>query len=545
MISGNPIKNSTYWKKIATHMKKAFRITLCLLLVPFCSSTLLAQRVDLIRAGAVRVEGGFVGGTTTADNTVKIFKGIPYAAPPVGDLRWKEPQPVKDWKGILPCKTYAASAMQGNPVPFGVYTEEFLIPKNGSISEDCLYLNVWTTARTRHEYRPVIVFIHGGGFVAGGSACPIYDGEALARKGIVFITINYRLGVFGFLSHPELTKESPHHASGNYGILDQIAALKWIRRNVDAFGGDPENITIAGQSAGAMSVNVLDASPVAQGLFTKMIAESGASIVPGHFGGSLPLDSAESLGLSFQKSLGASDLSALRSLPADSLLAAWKGGNAVIVDKYVLPESVSSIFAKGKQAIIPLLTGYNADDVMGETPTTLNGYKDYLDRRFAGDATKVLKLYPAVNDEQATKAARNVSRDMGFGVQNFAWSVFQSHYGQFKTYMYFFTRKVPESGPVNKYGAFHTGEVMYAYNSLDYLNRPVTDDDRELARIMSSYWANFAKAGDPNGKGLPVWPQFNEHKQEVMILDLKPEAKRHPYGDGLEYFFLRDMPQDQ
>lgn len=524
-------------------MKRAFRSTLCISLA-LLSYSVQGQRVDLLHAGAVRVEGGFVGGEMSADNSVMVFKGIPYAAPPVGELRWQEPQALKPWKGVRNARHFGPSAMQGKPVPFGVYTEEFLIPQDGLISEDCLYLNIWSAAKTRHEFRPVLVYIHGGGFMAGSGSVPIYDGVAMAKKGIIFITINYRLGPFGFFAHPTLSKESPHHSSGNYGIMDQIAALKWIRRNIDAFGGDPENITIAGQSAGSMSVNVLSVSPVAQGLFTKMIAESGASIIPGRFGGSLPLDSAEARGLAFQKSIGAADLDALRAMPADSLLAAYKGSSQVIVDHYILPEAVSTLFAKGRQSNLPLLTGFNADDISSATPNSLAEYKQQVQEQFGADAVKVLQWYPASNDEQARRAGKDLNRDRGFGIQNFSWAVLQSHYGQFKTWMYYFTRKVPENNGAHQYGAFHTGEVMYAYNTLPFLNRPLENEDRDLAKIMSSYWANFTKTGDPNAAGLPVWPAFDERKGQTMVLDVKPEGKRHPQFNGLAFFFERDMPQD-
>jgi para-nitrobenzyl esterase len=522
-------------------MKKWAVSLLSILMIP---CLLKAQRGEPIRVEAVRVQNGLIAGSLTADSSVMIFKGVPFAAPPVGALRWKEPQPLKNWKGVRHCDHFGPNAMQGKPVPFSVYTAEFLIPQDGAISEDCLYLNIWSAARTREERRPVIVFIHGGGYVAGSGSCPIYDGVAMAGKGVIFVTINYRLGLFGFYAHPALTRESAHHASGNYGILDQIAALQWVKRNIAAFGGDPDNVTIAGQSAGSMSVNILCASPLARGLFSKMIAESVAIVLPGslgRLGGVMSLDTAEEKGLQFQRSLGARDLTALRALPADSLMKAFKGGSNAIVDGYVLPESVPAIFSKGKQAVLPLLTGFNADDALGPAAGNLADYKEYVQHQFGTDADRVLALYPAETDSAARRSAKDLSRDMGLGFEHYAWATMQSQRGQQKTFLYFFTRQVPEYGGTHQYGAFHTGEVMYAYHTLSFLRRPLVAEDHALSETMSSYWVNFARTGDPNAYGLPAWPAFTRDKADVMIFDVQPEAKRHPFADGLEYFYHRGM----
>ncbi|MEP7319706.1 MAG: carboxylesterase family protein, partial [Panacibacter sp.] len=264
------------------------------------------------KTDTVKVTGGLISGTKSNEGDIRIFKGIPFAAPPVGDLRWKAPQPVKPWTGVKKCEAFGPSPMQNKPVPFSMWTEEFLIPKE-PISEDCLYLNVWTKAKSAKENKPVIVYIYGGGFSSGGSGCAIYDGEAMAKKGIVFVSINYRVGIFGFFAHPELTKESVSNASGNYGLMDQIAALQWVKKNIASFGGDPNNVTIAGQSAGSMSVNCLVASPQAKGLFQRAIAESGASFVSGPFRGSNTLQEAEAAGLKVAESLQASSIKDLRN----------------------------------------------------------------------------------------------------------------------------------------------------------------------------------------------------------------------------------------
>ena len=503
----------------------------------------LAQKAGPINIEGVSTENGLVSGLFSAGKNVMIFKGIPFAAAPLGPLRWKEPQPVENWNGVRKCETFGPNATQSKPVPFGVYTAEFLIPVGEPIEEDCLYLNIWTGAQSVNEKRPVIVYIHGGAFINGSGSVPIYDGEAMAQKGIVFVTINYRLGVFGFFAHPELTKESPYHASGNQGILDQVAALKWIKKNIAAFGGDPGNVTIAGQSAGAISVNILDASPLGRGLFEKMIAESGAGVVKGQFGGVMPLDSAEARGLQIAKSAGAASLQELRNMPAEKLLTLHKGIGTVIVDGYVLPESIPSIFAKGKQADLPLLTGFNGDDNFFPGPTTLTAYKEYLTKQYGDDADKIFQHYGASAGQEVKATANNLSRDAGFGVQNYGWARMQSERGKAKAYLYFFNRKVPEFGGTNKFGAFHTGEVMYAYDNLKFLNRPLEPVDLELAKLMSSYWVNFAKTGDPNGGSLPKWPDFNKEKGQAMIFDANSAALRHPFIEGLEFLYQRALKQ--
>src|SRR5215471_14518465 len=268
----------------------------------------------------IKVEGGYISGLANIDGDEHIFKGIPFAAPPVGELRWKAPQPVQPWSGVKVCDKFGPSPMQAKPVPFNVWTEEFLIPKE-PISEDCLYLNVWTAAKSSKEKRAVLVWIYGGGFVSGGSACPIYDGEAMAKKGIVFVSINYRVGIFGFFAHPELTKESGNNTSGNYGLMDQLAALKWVQNNIAAFGGDPNDVTIAGQSAGSMSVNCLVASPLAKNLFKRAIGESGASFTNGNSN----LQKAEDEGVKIAQSLNASSIADLRMKSPEDLMQKAQG----------------------------------------------------------------------------------------------------------------------------------------------------------------------------------------------------------------------------
>ena len=335
---------------------------------------------------AVQTGAGLVSGIV--QNGINIFKGIPFAAPPVGQLRWKAPQPVQSWTGVRNCDTFSASPMQGSPAPFSMWSEEFLIRKE-PISEDCLYLNVWTSSTSANKKLPVLVWVYGGGFVSGGSNVPIYDGEAMAKEGIVFVSINYRVGIFGFFAHPELTGEAPYHASGNYGILDQIAALKWVQKNIAAFGGDPHNVTIAGQAAGSMSVNVLVASPLAKGLFNKAIAESGASFLRNNSGNNL--QQAEEAGVKTATALHANSIETLRKLPASELMKA-QSQRSVIIDGYVLPQSVTAIFHGNKANKVDLLTGWNENEGLSGTIKNAADYTTQMQQQYGLNA-QTLKQY--------------------------------------------------------------------------------------------------------------------------------------------------------
>ncbi len=491
-------------------------------------------------AETIRVTGGLVSGTVSQSGDIQIFRGIPFAAPPVGDLRWKAPQPVKPWSGVRRCDAFSASPMQGSPAPFSMWSAEFLIPKE-PISEDCLYLNVWTGAPTAGQAkstttrRPVLVWIYGGGFNSGGSAVPIYDGEATARKGVVFVSINYRVGPFGFMAHPELTRESGKNASGNYGLMDQIAALQWVKQNIAQFGGDPANVTIAGQSAGSMSVNCLVASPLAKGLFNKAIAESGANFARPN----TPLTQAEENGLKTMQAMGASSLAELRAKPASEILQKARTGGPVI-DGYVLPETIASIFASGKQNDMTLLTGWNEDEGLMAGPVKkADDYRRQIKQQYGDNADALLEYYPAATDTQATTSQLRMSRDMIFGVQNYAWATSQSQQGK-PVYVYRFTRKLPATGEYAKYGAFHTGEVAYAYDNLRFIDhqlRPLNAADDKLAREMSAYWVNFVKTGNPNGNGLPQWPMYSTTGKQVMILGDKTQSQSLPDAASLEFLY--------
>lgn len=482
----------------------------------------------------VSVEGGQVAGTLTADGSIHVFKGIPFAAPPVGERRWKVPQPVQPWSGVRQCDAFGPSPVQGKPSPFGPWSAEFLIPKE-PISEDCLYLNVWSGAKAASERRPVLVWIYGGGFGSGGSGCAIYDGEATAKKGIVFVSINYRVGPFGFFAHPELTKESGHNASGNYGLMDQVAALQWVKKNIAAFGGDPNNVTVAGQSAGSMSVNCLVATPLAKNLFKKAIAESGAS-----FANPYPsLQQAEEMGVKMAQSLGATSLADLRAKPADEILKKAQG-RGPIIDGYVLPASIAAIFAEHKENNVALLTGWNEDEGMSMgKPKTAEEYRKQIQQQYGANAENILKYYPAETDADAARSQVRISRDMTFGAQNYTWANIASSAGK-PVYVYRFTRKLPATGEYAHYGAFHTGEVAYAYDNLRFIDRqlrPLEPADDALAHTISTYWANFIKTGNPNGKGLPQWPAYSVTDKKIMMLGVPAGAEPLPDGPALDALF--------
>ena len=426
---------------------------------------------------AVRTDAGVVVGTTRG--SVSAFLGIPYAAPPVGELRWRPPQPLPyrnaDWRA----DQFGSSCIQSQPRSRLPWTEEFMT--QGPIDEDCLYLNVWTNARNTSARLPVMVWIYGGAFTEGSSAIAVYDGTELAKKGVVVVTLNYRVGPLGFLAHPELSKESPRGSSGNYGLLDQIAALTWVQKNIAGFGGDPKQVTIFGQSAGAISVAELMRSPLAKGLFTRAIALSGPGLLGRNaLGAGAALRDREAAGSKFAEALGAPSLAALRALPASVFIPGTTPGGATIpsspvVDGWVLPAE-----SPGDQ--VPLIVGFVADDLGlgGTTP------------------------------EQKT-AARQRAR-----VSMHLWAAEQLKASK-RLYTYFFDRAIPWPAQP-EYGAFHSGELPYVFQTLGRLNRPWEPVDRTVADTVSSYFTNFAKKGDPNGPGLPSWPAYDPAAFTTMQL---------------------------
>lgn len=492
---------------------------------------LLASFILNAQTPVIKTNAGLVSGIQV--NGIQIFKGIPFAAPPVGELRWKAPQPVIPWKDVKVCNAFGASPIQTAPVPFMCWSEEYLIPKE-PISEDCLYLNIW--AKKSSTKKAVLVYIYGGGFVSGGAGCDIYDGTEMAKKDIVFVTINYRVGVFGFLAHPELSNESDTKTSGNYALLDMVAALKWVHDNISNFGGDPNKVTIAGQSAGAFAVNFLAASPLTKGLIRGAIAESGGSILPSSIRPAMHLQQMETVGLDFTKKLGCSNIKELRNKTANEILAAsGMGLVGPFEDGYVVPSSMYETYLRGQQNDIPTLLGWNLDDKMIGKPVAAKEFIENINKQYGANADKLLAQYPASNDAEAAVSQGDLSRDQTFGVQGYTWATLQSEHGKAPIYMYSFNRKLPASSPANDFGAFHTGEVPYAYNNLHTVkNRPFTKADFDLADQMSSYWVNFAKTGNPNGAGLVNWPAYEKQSKRVIQLDTKIEVVKLPTESKLE-----------
>jgi para-nitrobenzyl esterase len=493
-------------------------------------AVLVLAGMSMVAAAQVPTEAGSVEGSTSADGNVQIFKGIPYAAPPVGALRWKEPQPVGIWAGVRKATEFGARCMQGN-----VYGD--MVFRDAGPSEDCLYLNVWTPKTSPDAKLPVMVWIYGGGFQAGATSEPRQEGEHLAHKGVVVVSMNYRLGIFGFFSHPELTKESPHQASGNYGLLDQAAALRWVRKNIAAFGGDPENVTIFGESAGSFSVSALMASPVSKGLIHRAIGESGA-----FFGRTLPpkpLPESEQDGVKFAASMGAGSLEKLRAMSSQETLdAASKGKNAFHfgpnIDGYFFPENPAGIYAKGNEAHIALLAGWNHDEAnyhifFGTDPPTKENFAKKISQTFGDKATEVPKLFPAETDEQAKASADLLATADFIGYGTWKWIELQAKLDAAPVYRYEFDdappRAVSDPATMDPPRANHSAEIEFVFGMLDSKKLPWRPEDYQLSERMGSYWTNFAKTGNPNGPGLPQWPAYGaKDGYEVMHLAAKPEA---------------------
>ena len=472
----------------------------------------------------VKTESGQLTGIAGTSPEVRVYKGIPYAAPPVGNLRWRAPKPAAKWEGVRAADHFSSTCMQA-PYPAG---SPFRGTDADHTSEDCLYLNVWTAANSARERRPVMVWIHGGALTRGSGETSIYDGDNFAKKGVVLVTINYRLGVFGYFAHPELSKESDRNASGDYGFLDQVAALEWVHRNIEKFGGDPKRVTIFGESAGSWSINVLVASPLAKGLFQRAIGESGAE-----FARVESLAAAEKAGERFAQSVGASSLADLRAKPAAELLKAERGATPN-VDGYFLPTDVYTIFANGKQNDVPTLIGSNANEGTAFTPPSVKAasFEAQAKSRFGDRADEYLKIYPAKSDEQAHDSAADSMRDQTFGWEMRTWARMQTKTGKSKVYLYYFSKVPP--GPFGaRLGAYHSSEIAYAFGNL-----PPTlaqEDDRKLSGIMQSYWVNFASSGDPNGRGLPKWPYYQEKSDVAMGLGAKVETTTVPNKAGLDF----------
>ena len=519
-------------------------------------------------ADRVKTANGILESTDAPKDGVRSFKGIPFGQPPVGDLRWREPQPVKNWNGIRKANQFGPRCMQRTSPG-----ADYWFRSNG-MSEDCLYLNVWTPAKSGKEKLPVLVYIFGGGFQNGDGSEPRYDGENMARKGMVAVSINYRTNIFGFLVHPELTKESPHHAAGNYGLLDQVAALRWVQKNIAAFGGDPERVTIAGESAGSISVSALMASPLSTGLMAGAIGESGAMIssLPPQ-----PLADAEQNGVKFGAATGANTLAALRAMTAEQIQEAVAKPQGLrfrtALDGYFLPKPLTAIFESGEQARIPLLAGSNTQEqsarsVLGDGDPTPETLANAIKKLYGDKADGVLKAYAATTTDEVYEAATHLASARFISHSTWKWTELQMKTGGKPVYRYLYARPRPAylgmpdqptpaagvpgqgrggnaaagapSGPGAQQpsaprGASHSAEIQYAMGNLDLDQRYSWEPaDHEVSKVMQAYFVNFIKTGNPNGPRLPEWPTYRaDSNYQRMRIDVEsraePEAHRTRY----------------
>jgi para-nitrobenzyl esterase len=521
-------------------------------------------------ADRVKTANGIVESTAPAKEGVRSFKGLPFGQPPVGDLRWREPQPVKNWTGARNADKFGPSCMQ-RLSPGADYWF-----RGDGMSEDCLYLNVWTPAKSDRERLPVLVYIFGGGFQNGDGSEPRYDGESMARNGIVAVSVNYRTNIFGFFVHPDLTHESPHHASGNYGLLDQVAALRWVQKNIAAFGGDPKRVTIAGESAGSISVSALMASPLSRSLFAGAICESGAAIA------SLPprpLAEAEQNGVKFAAAAGAESLAALRAMTAQQLQEAAAKAPGVrfstAMDGYFLSSTLTEIALAGQQAKVPLLAGSNTEEQGARsvlsggdpTPETLaNAIKKF----YADKAEPVLKAYTATTVDEVFEAATHLASARFVSYGTWKWTELHMKTSGKPVYRYLYAKvrpaylgmpgqpppTAPAAGrgsdaagrggdearrgdarggqqPQAPRGASHSAEIQYAMGNLDLDRRYAWEPaDYEVSKTMQAYFVNFIKTGNPNGSGLPDWPAYRpDTNYQRLRIDVKTQAEPEAHRD--------------
>ncbi len=494
----------------------------------------------------VHVEQGLLAGSNGNSPDVRVYRGVPFAAPPVGDLRWKAPQPAAKWQGVRKAAEFSNACWQ-TPYPAAAAIYQAMLP---GLSEDCLYLNVWTPAKSAKDRLPVMVWIHGGGFTRGFGGTSSYNGEALARKGAIIVTINYRLGIFGFFAHPELTAESGHHASGNYALLDQIAALQWVQKNIAAFGGDPTRVTIFGESAGSWAVNALMASPLAKGLFQRAIGESGGLFSPmktlvdaekegEKLGKLLAPDSAAKKSEDSKEPAQQDTLKALRSMKPEELLKSAETDTArAIVDGWILPQDVATIFAQGRQNDVPLIVGYNADEGTTLAPQGANlkafMFVGGVHQRYGPQADALLKVYPAASDEEAVSSFYSAYRDQAFGWEMRTWARMATSTGHQPAYMYYFSRRAP--GPLSaKLRAFHALEIAYVFGTFVW-PFPWEDTDKKISDAMTSYWVNFAASGNPNGASLTKWPSYSAKDDQVLEFGDEIAVHSEVNKTGLDFF---------
>jgi len=533
-------------------------LALCLLLL---ISTCIKAQTNNYFPVQTKIENGTIEGNYDVKTGMQFYFGIPFAKPPIGDLRWKAPQAQANWTGVKQTKNFGPRPVQG--IVFGDMKS-----RSDGISEDCLYLNVWTQAKSKTKNLPVLVYFYGGGNVAGDASEPRYDGESMAKKGIVVVTVNYRLGIFGFFAHPELSAEAPYKASGNYGLLDQQFALKWVQKNIAAFGGDPKKVTIAGESAGSISVSYQMASPLSKDLIAGAIGESGAGINPTL--APVPLKEAEQTGLDFAKKAGYPTLAELRKLSTKELFEIYQDskrfGFPVVIDNYFLPATLPEIFAAKKQAMVPLLAGWNSAEIPGMAfmqgkPYSKEAFEERVKKEYPNNSDEVLKLYPADNDKDVELSATALSSDRFISYSTWKWLDLQINNSNQPVYRYMFSRVRPPlvdqtlasglaGGTVKKddnnamkmpqpVGAAHASEIEYCMGNL-YLVKDYawTDDDYKVSQTMEDYFANFIINGNPNGTGLPQWSAAKpgDNNPDVMVIDVTSNNVKAP--NDARYQFL-------
>jgi para-nitrobenzyl esterase len=507
------------------------------------SAALLGLLCASLASAAVTIETGQVEGT--AQDGMTVYLGIPFASPPVGDLRWRAPQPAAKWTGVKPANAFAP-ACTGGGSPSGIRTQATGrgrgptpapapapgrgrqgAPGAGS-SEDCLYLNVWTPAKAANERLPVMVWIYGGGFVGGSTAGALTTGERLASKGVIMVSIAYRVGPLGYLAHPGLSAESKDRVSGNYGVLDMIAGLQWVKRNIAAFGGDPQKVTIFGESAGGIAVSMLSASPLAKGLFRGAISESGGSFGPP----SLPalpgenmllMKDAERLGQEFATKAGAASVGDLRKLPAADVVAAAAGNQGItwpVIDGHVIPDDQYKMYEARRFNDTPILVGYNSDEGLSfGVPATPDAYRQATRQRYGPYADRLMAAYPT-DPDKVSKTARDLTRDAAFGWATWSWARLQDEHGKGKAYLYYFDQHpdYPADSPNAGRGSAHGSEIQYVFQ---HLPASATESDKAISETMAVYWTNFAKTGDPNGPGVPAWPAYDDRDPRSMYFSQK------------------------
>ncbi|RZK41044.1 MAG: carboxylesterase family protein [Pedobacter sp.] len=532
-----------------------------ILLLSFYNAS-LAQSSEPWSVTVASVAEGKLAGKTLKSG-IRVFRGIPYAAPPVGNLRWKLPQPVDEWDGIRPAIDFSARPVQKSGILYEFRSE--------TMDEDCLYLNIWTSAKSDKERLPVYVFIHGGSFIHGDGSQPAYDGESMAKEGVVYVSINYRLGVFGFMSHPELSKESPNGSSGNYGLLDQTAALKWIQKNINAFGGDPNRVTIGGESVGSQSISAHLVSPLSRGLFAGAIAQSGSLLDTRPL--TLSLKESEEMGLALARSAKVGSLADLRELSAEHLLKIASKNNPrrfkPVVDGYFLDDFPLNDFTSGNQAKVPLLVGWNADEVPSAAlfrfrKATPKNLKKAVERLYGTDAEELLKYYSIKNKKQIRKAGSAIISDHLINYSS--WKLADLHANKkAPVYRYLFahphpgltSRKMNSGSFLQVLGkrlinniiaetAFHAAEIEYALGNLDVQgNYDWDEDDYKVSRQMQSYFVNFIKTGNPNGQGidqtvLTRWPKL-EPKTNEKFMEIGLESKVQSDKSRERYMLLQKL----